>query len=908
MTDIRDVPTYCYNCVAGPDLMKVRVVDGVATEVKPNCDADGIHPANGKVCVKAYGLVQKAYNPNRVLTPMKRTNPRKGRHEDPGFTPISWEEALAEITTKLLSVKAQGLTDEAGLPRLAVSFGHGGTPSSYMGTLPAFLSSWGGPIDLSFGSGQGVGCTHSEHLYGEYWHRGFTVCADTPNTNYVLSFGANLDASGGTCAIWRHAEARARGAKRIQVEPHLSVTGAASAEWVPIKPKTDMAFMYGMINVLLFEHEREELDIPFLRDRTASPYLIGPEGNYLRDAENGKPLVWDTLRNAAVPQDTADIKPALDGTFRVTNTHERGPDQDRFDYDEVEGKTAFSMMVDTFAEYTPEWAQTICEVPAETIRRVANEFLANACIGETVEVDGETLPFRPVAVVLGKTVNNGWGAYQCCWGRTMLATLVGALEVPGGTLGTTTRLNRPLGDRLASCKPGEDGFMATPLNPTGQDTWEDQPTGRNAYKSLVPIVGSGSWSQALGPSHLAWMFVEGAPDGWQRPNYPDVWIIYRSNPGISFWELETVVETAAKMPFVVAFAYTLDETNHMADYLLPDAPDLESTQLIRIGGTKFVEQIWDHEGVALRQPVVEPQGDARDMTWIATELAKRTGGLEAYYKAINRGVGGVPLTGEGFDYSLDPTREHSVDEVWDAACKAGSTACSQGKVTHDLAWFKEHGFYTEPFKREDWYLYPTMRRKGLRFELPYQERLVRAGKELGRRLHEHDLSWWDQQLTEYQAIPQWHDVPALYEQVLKKMGGEPADYPFWGITAKSAQYAAGNNVSIQLMNEVGSNVRGHGTVIMNAGAAERLGIAHGDMIEVSSVVGVTCGRAEPIQGIRPDTICMVGQFDHWATPYARDLGFPSINNLTPLSLDLTDGSGSSADLVRVAIRLAGNKS
>ncbi|MBT4519612.1 MAG: molybdopterin oxidoreductase, partial [Halieaceae bacterium] len=543
----------------------------------------------------------------------------------------------------------------------------------------------------------------------------------------------------------------------------------------------------------------------------------------------------------------------------------------------------------------------------QIIRRVANEFLDQACIGETIEVDGETLPFRPVAIVMGKTVNNGWGAYQCCWARTVLATLVGGLEVPGGTLGTTTRLNKPLGNRLASCTPGEDGFMATPLNPTGPDTWEENPSGRNAHKSLVPIVGSGSWSQALGPSHLAWMFLEGAPEGWQRPDYPDVWIIYRSNPGSSFWELEKVLGTVAKMPFTMAFAYTVDETNYMADYLLPDAPDLESTQLIRIGGTKFVEQIWEHEGVALRQPIVEPQGEAADMTWIATQLAKRIGLLEAYYTAINRGVGGLPLKGEGFDYSLDPTREHSVDEVWDAECKAGSTAYSQGEDTHDLAWFKEHGFYTVPYKREDWYLYPTMLSQGLRFELPYQERLTKAGTELGRRLHERDIHWWDSQLEEYQAIPLWHDVPALYEQALKNSGGEPDDYPLWGITTKSTQYSAGNNISIQLMNEVGSNVRGHGSVIMNADTAQRLGIASGDRVEVSSHTGVTQGRAEAIQGIRPDTICMAGQFDNWATPYAKDLDFPSLNSLTPLSLELTDATGSGADLVRVSVKPIGAK-
>ena len=79
------MPTYCYQCVAGPDLLTVKVVDGVATEVEPNFCAADVHPGGGKVCVKAFGLVQKTYNPNRVLTPMKRTNPMKGRDEDPGF-------------------------------------------------------------------------------------------------------------------------------------------------------------------------------------------------------------------------------------------------------------------------------------------------------------------------------------------------------------------------------------------------------------------------------------------------------------------------------------------------------------------------------------------------------------------------------------------------------------------------------------------------------------------------------------------------------------------------------------------------------------------------------------------------------------------------------------------------------
>jgi len=199
----RTVSTYCYQCVAGPDLLKVRIEDDVATEVLPNFDAAGIPPAGGKACVKAFGLVQKAYNPHRILHPMRRTNAKKGRGEDPGFVTISWDEALDLVAEKLKAARVAGLTDGSGYPRLAASFGGGGTSTAYMGTLPAFLAAWG-PVDMSFGGGQGVKCYHSEHLYGEFWHRAFTVSPDTPLCDYLISFGANVEVSGGVCGVSAH--------------------------------------------------------------------------------------------------------------------------------------------------------------------------------------------------------------------------------------------------------------------------------------------------------------------------------------------------------------------------------------------------------------------------------------------------------------------------------------------------------------------------------------------------------------------------------------------------------------------------------------------------------------------------------------------------------------------------------
>ena len=66
-----------------------------------------------------------------------------------------------------------------------------------------------------------------------------------------------------------------------------------------------------------------ELDVDFLKHRTAAPYLVGPNGFYLRQGD--KPLVWDLKRNAAVPHDTPDIAPALLGEFVVSGS-ERGAD------------------------------------------------------------------------------------------------------------------------------------------------------------------------------------------------------------------------------------------------------------------------------------------------------------------------------------------------------------------------------------------------------------------------------------------------------------------------------------------------------------------------------------------------------------------------------------------------------
>lgn len=896
----RKVPVYCYQCVAGPDLLKVEVKDGIALRVSSNFDICGEHPGGGRICVKAYGLIQKTYNPHRITQPMKRTNPKKGREHDPGFVPISWDDALGIVASKLNEIRAKGLVDGQGYPRVAASFGGGGTPTQYMGTFPAYLAAWG-PVDMGFGAGQGVKCYHSEHLYGELWHRAFIVSPDTPRCRYVISCGTNTEASGGVAGVWRHADARARGIKRVQIEPHLSIAGALAGEWLPIKPKTDAAFLYALIHRILHERDwRQVCDVPFLENDTNAPYLVGPHGYFLRDEKTRKPLLFDLADGLAKPFDAGVRTPALEGAHRVSGV-ELGPDDAEWHHTGIEAKPAFQLLREHIARYTPDWAATECEIPAQTIRRVADDYLAHACVGETIEIDGLRLPYRPVAVILGKTVNNGWGGYESVWARTVLACLVGALEVPGGLIGTNVKINRPAANRIKSVQAGPDGFMQFPFNETTKQEWAAKPHIRNAYRTLVPLAGNSPWSAALGPAHLPWLFQRKPPEHWPKPTRPELWFVYRTNPSISSWNAPEVAKRVAEFPFVVAFAYTHDETNHMADILLPEATDLESLQLIQIGGTKFIEQFWNHQGWAVRQPAAAPTVDCRDMTAIATELAQRTGLLKEYNEAINRGGAGMKLKGDGFDYSLDPTQPHDPETVWDRVALAASHELTQGAEIRGIGWFREHGYLLRPFPETEWFLYPALKAQGLRFEIPYQERIKRHGAQLANRLHEIGVTWWDRQTEEYEPLPPYRAFPDIYVNYAREVGRDPAEFPFWAITARSMQYAWGANVGIPMINEVAQNVAGHKGVIVNRATARRMGIAEGDPVKIESVAGATQGYAVLREGIRPDTLLLIGQFDHWATPFANEFRLASLNSVTPMALSLTDATGSGADLVRVKL-------
>jgi hypothetical protein len=265
----------------------------------------------------------------------------------------------------------------------------------------------------------------------------------------------------------------------------------------------------------------------------------------------------------------------------------------------------------------------------------------------------------------------------------------------------------------------------------------------------------------------------------------------------------------------------------------------------------------------------------------------------------------VPLAGPGYDVRRSAPAAPAAAEIWDRGCRAASLSLSEGAVEHDLAWFRRHGAFVVPYDTSRYYLHHAMLAQGLRYELPYQERIKRIGAELGARLHERGITWWDAQLAEYQPLPPWRDFPDIWRATARAAGRRAGEFPFWLLTSRSMQYSWGANVALPVRADVAQHVKGHFGVMLKRAAARRRDIADGELIEIASPTAVTRGYAILREGVRPDVVVVLQQFGHWATPFARDLAMPNLNQVASMDLALTDATGSGADLVPVAIRRVG---
>ena len=230
----------------------------------------------------------------------------------------------------------------------------------------------------------------------------------------------------------------------------------------------------------------------------------------------------------------------------------------------------FEQVKQEVGSYSPEWAEPLTGIPAETIRRVAREFAAAA----------------PHALA-----HNGWrtsnfvNSFQTQRAITILNALVGnwgvVLQAAGGE---------------------ESGALGKPPQP--------------AYPRSAALRLDGvPWKYPMVPLKLG-VFQELRDNIVSGDPYEaHGWFIARQNPVMSLPDRSKTMAAFAKMDFIATVDIVLNDTAWFSDVILPEASYLERYDpLLPVGDKAF-----------LRQPVIEPQGEAKSALWIYKQLGERLG-------------------------------------------------------------------------------------------------------------------------------------------------------------------------------------------------------------------------------------------------------------------------------------------
>jgi thiosulfate reductase/polysulfide reductase chain A len=249
------IPSCCNMCGGQCGIM-CHVVDGVLEKIEPN----HWNPNNysnistdffagyteefgcaegGAVCPKGNAGIMQLYDPDRLRQPLKRTNPRKGRDEDPGWQEISWAQAIDEIAAQLKALRDGGEAHKL----LWWSEDH-----SFTGIQSDFCKLYGTP---NYSNHSNL-CDVSRKASFKMVVGDDRPLADFIQSKYILLFGWNP-----TSAIkWVYlprilTHGVERGARLVVVDPYLSDTAAKAHEWVRIRPATDGALALALAHVII---------------------------------------------------------------------------------------------------------------------------------------------------------------------------------------------------------------------------------------------------------------------------------------------------------------------------------------------------------------------------------------------------------------------------------------------------------------------------------------------------------------------------------------------------------------------------------------------------------------------------------------------------------------------------------
>jgi len=244
--------TACRGCAAGCGAI-VRVVEGRAKKVEGTPG----HPVNqGKLCARGQALVQEQYHPDRIQGPLLRTGPRGSG----AYLPISWDDALERLATRLRDFREAGRSDAVAL-------------------LTRPLTAHQGLLVRRFAEATGARRLVLDPLSQAPLHAAIRrvfgtdrlPAFDIGNARFVLSFGADFLSTwlspvqyGVGYGVFRQGQYDLSGfAPRastdrprgyfVQVEPRFSTTAASADRWLPVRPGSEGLLARALAQVIVTE-------------------------------------------------------------------------------------------------------------------------------------------------------------------------------------------------------------------------------------------------------------------------------------------------------------------------------------------------------------------------------------------------------------------------------------------------------------------------------------------------------------------------------------------------------------------------------------------------------------------------------------------------------------------------------
>jgi len=220
--------TVCSHCSVGCAVDAV-VENGVWVRQEPVFDS----PINlGAHCAKGAALREHGRGEYRLKTPMKLVGSKYER--------ISWDQALNEISAKMIELKKQSGPDSV----FVVGSSKHNNEQAYL--LRKWASFWG-----SNNTDHQARICHSTTVAGvaNTWGYGAMTNSynDMRNSKCALYIGSNA-AEAHPVSMLHMLHAKETGCKLIVVDPRFTRTAAKADEFIRIRSGSDIAFVFGMLH------------------------------------------------------------------------------------------------------------------------------------------------------------------------------------------------------------------------------------------------------------------------------------------------------------------------------------------------------------------------------------------------------------------------------------------------------------------------------------------------------------------------------------------------------------------------------------------------------------------------------------------------------------------------------------